>query len=350
MKHADKYQPSSANKWVVCTGYPEMVKDIPDTSSIPSEEGILAHEIAAEILLTNQVPHDTDPEMLEYISVYTDIVQDTPGEHHIEERIDCSCIHPDRWGTCDHWSFDEQTDTLYVDDLKYGWGIVEDWWQLTCYAAGILEKLADRQVNKVILRIIQPRPFHTLGRVRTLELKVYELHERIDILSRAASTLTPTLSTGPHCKNCRAQLTCSANIAAAHNAVDVSERPMNTVETDLGRELDILYRAQEAIKNRLIAVESEAETTIRNGEILPGWSLQPGQPGRSSWTTPQDKVKNLGKLLGFDLSKEVLITPVQAIKAGVPAELVESHAKMPQAGLKLTRVEKTIAFAAFGEK
>jgi hypothetical protein len=72
---------------------------------------------------------------------------------------------------------------LYVDDLKYGWGIVEVFenWQLLAYAIG--EVIRREQALDVVLRIHQPRPHHEDGPLRTWSLSYAELlgyKERID--------------------------------------------------------------------------------------------------------------------------------------------------------------------------
>ena len=117
-----------------------------------------------------------------------------------------------------------------------------------------------------------------------------------------------------------------------------------------GRELDALYRAKDAIKHRLAAREAEAEQCIKNGQFVEGWELTSvAGGGWSSWSGSKPEIKNMAGLLGIDISKDDLITPIQAIKKGMPKELVEQYSKMPQGRLKLTKVDPNRATKLFGE-
>lgn len=350
--HAEKYQPSSASVWIACTGYPEMIRDCTSVDTPEATEGNIAHQLASDILTLGHPvnPCRSDPEILDHIAVYIDECNRTPGTHHIEERVECKRVHEKCWGTCDFWSYDEATHILYISDLKYGWGLVESFWQLVCYGAGIIDQLWIEYVDKIVLKIIQPRPFHNRGPVRELVLNTTQFLEMVDKLHDAANTTNPTLSTGPHCRYCSKMLECTANLHCTLSAIDISEIPMYKEHVNAGRELDALYRAKDAIKHRLAAREAEAEQRIKNGQFVEGWELTTvNSGGRSSWLGSKPDIENMATLLGIDIVKKDLITPVQAIKKGMPEELVKANAKMPQGRLKLTKVDPNRATKLFGE-
>jgi hypothetical protein len=74
-------------------------------------------------------------------------------------------------------------------------------------------------------------------------------------------------------------------------------------------------------------------------------SVPPG--GKSSWTSKHVDIVALAKLLNINVEKQSLITPIQAMKKGMPEPLVKAHSQMPKASLKLTKAQKTNAFVAF---
>jgi hypothetical protein len=353
--HAKLWQPSGAPIWANCNGAPEFVADIPNPSNERAAEGTAAHWVAQYRLtkgvwpeVGNSAPNGVEitEEMIDYVSVYVDLVESTPATvRGIEEKVHSPRIEKGCFGTVDHWCFDQQTSTLYDDDLKYGWGIVESWEQHLCYACGLLDKYP---AENVVMRIIQPRPRHPQGPIREWRIKAVDLKPHFDRLHNAANMVFPMLTSGPWCKNCRGALKCSANQNAAMNAVDVSELPVPVENLNIGRELDILQRAAEAIKNRLTKLETEAEGIIQSGGYVDGWimsSIPSG--GKSSWTSKHADIVALAKLLNINVEKQALITPIQAMKKGMPEPLVKAHSQMPKPSLKLTKAQKTNAFVAF---
>jgi hypothetical protein len=48
--------------------------------------------------------------------------------------------------------------------------------------------------------------------------------------------------------------------------------------------------------------------------------------GRLEWTKPDDEIITLGQLLGQNLTKTTLLTPVQAVEKGVPEAVVTAYA------------------------
>lgn len=342
--HAKYWQPSSAHRWVSCHGAPMMCEKFPyQPSSEAADEGTLAHSIAEHRLRENQWPDDVSDEMRDYLQLYVDCVINTPniyGRLHPEDKVHCPSIHESCFGTVDNWILVVEDMTLYVDDLKYGWGLVEHWWQHICYASGLIDKLDLSDDYTIVMRVIQPRPWHKDGPVREFRATVAELKPLIQQLHDAANDLDPKLKAGPHCKYCRAITKCPANYRMVLKAIDVAEQNISIESPDPGAELIILEEAFTAIKNRKSAKESELETMIKMGGTNQFFKIgKGGGAGRSSWVASTNDVIAIGEMMGIDLKSNALITPVQAIKKGVPEEIVKANSKMPEAKLKLVRID-----------
>ena len=85
-------------------------------------------------------------------------------------------------------------------------------------------------------------------------------------------------------------------------------------------------------------LEESVEEDLRRGERVPFFALEE-QAGRRSWTTSDDEVLTLGRLLNVDLSKSGVITPTQAIaqfkKAGIDGTVISSYSEVPRGKMKL---------------
>ena len=124
--------------------------------------------------------------------------------------------------------------------------------------------------------------------------------------------------------------------------------PYELGDAALGAQLTILKRAEAAIGNRLTALESQIESKIRAGGMIPGWSLERGAAGKLAWTKSEAEVLALGELLGLCLAKPM--TPTQAGKAGLPKDLLAAYASRSAGSLKLTKASTTLAAKIFGGK
>ena len=253
-------------------------------------------------------------------------------------------------------TFDSGKGTLYVWDYKYGYGIVDEYenWQGLCYAIGALDRILNNgnpnspqieQYAYVEIRIVQPRPYHKNGPVRPWRIPATDLRPYANILHMSAAAAlkenAPTVS-GPHCRYCNARHVCPAAQKASMNAVDVIDQntPDELNNTALGAEITILRRAKEMVEWRLAALESQALTHIRQGQMIPGYSAETRQ-GRQVWTRPKNEIISLGEMYEIDLRKPVeVITPKQALKAGIDEAVINAYSETPKRGLKLVPDDK----------
>ena len=331
------------------------------------DEGTAAHWAASEQLCGRGTPEGmTAPngviitaEIRAYVADYVDAVQALGGQGHVEELIGIPGVHSTLKGTPDHWVYDPDAKLLTVDDLKYGWVIVEPYenWQMICYALGALTTLSpipDFKNMNFRLRITQPRPFHRNGPVREWLLSYSELFSYIIDLQAAATEALgpdPTVTAGKHCKYCTARHSCPSADQAALMAIDITE----SAELDrlpderLGLAIDVLRRAQEAIKFRLTGLEQRAISTIQQGGHIDGWTTEHGGAHRA-WDKPVAEVFAMGDLLGIELRAEAKpITPTQAKKKGLTPDLWAAYSYSPPGKLKLKHVSDTLAGKAFGK-
>jgi len=157
-----------------------------------AEEGTACHWLAGDLLLISYVegkktpvkedivgtlsPNDiliTEEMWQASLDYVTDIISNvcSISDIKVEEKVNLDHIYPGMSGTPDAYYFDIRTNTLTVWDLKYGFGIVDVFEnkQLMIYASGIIKKLNLKNIN-VVLKIVQPRAFHSEGTIRSWEV------------------------------------------------------------------------------------------------------------------------------------------------------------------------------------
>jgi len=375
--------PSSAARWVQCPGSVVMSRAFPDDMSDPeaSEEGTLAHAVAAGLLraLTSNTPAmdvgafdatpeattcSSDEEMFEAVTLYVDRVRAAASqpEHvelHVESKATAPHIHSDNWGTPDAWLFNRAKMRLDVFDLKYGYGIVEVFenWQLLNYASAIAHTLgldtADTLLS-VNLHIVQPRAYHRNGPVRSWSLSGEALRGYTNRLGRAASAAlmsgpNPECITGDECRYCPARHACPALLTVGYGAIESSgvSVPLDMPPDVMGM---LLRQVRDGIK-RLEAIETgleqQALAAIRSGRRVSGWHAESGA-GRERWRVSYDEVLALGAAMGIEVAKPALITPKQAVKAGLPREVVDCYTETPAGEVKLVADDGRLA-CVFGK-
>lgn len=363
--------PSAAGRWVRCPGSVSMEARYPDDEeSAKAREGTAAHWACAELLAGQAIaigqvaPNGVvlDDEMIEGAQLYYDALAAVGEsvEWHIEQRIAIPYVHAENWGTPDAWAYDRVAGVLYVKDYKYGHGFVEVFenWQLIDYACGILDTLgidgAGDQHIDVVMTIVQPRSYHRDGPVRSWRVKACDLRPYFNRLqTAAAAALDPAapcrIST--ECKHCNARHACEALQRAALDAVDISTRssPVEMPPEALGLELRTLQRARALIDARISGMEETALATVRRGVAVPGFKIEHGK-GRKRWNRPVVEVVTMAKLMNVDVTKTLeAITPAQAIKAGLSADLVNMFSETPTGAAKIVPDDGTLARRVFGK-
>lgn len=355
---------SSLHRPMHCLGYLSLENLVKEEAGQPAKDGTAIGELLSEMIrqrtdspkIGTTASNGTflDQDMWFYArDTYNTILQRAQGNLiETEERID--------WMTPAGIKIRGQFDisfavnnTLYIEDLKYGYGIVEvkDNWQLIGYAIGQCKRLHDLHgyhPEYISLTIHQPRPYHEEGRVRTNRLHASTLMEYYNqICNRMQEYVNNqgTLATGKSCKYCDAASTCPALNRSANKAIDTvmsdwTEKPLTNEE--VAEQYELLQRAHDLLEIRLKSIEQLAISRIQSNQIVPGYAFEMTY-GDRKWkqnVTPE----SIKALTGIDIVKTDVMSPNQAEKAGVSKKLTAALTEKPAKGTKL--VKKDIAAEA----
>jgi hypothetical protein len=276
----------------------------------------------------------------------------------IEHRVYMPNVHPDNWGTLDAAAIflDTQASLLVLADLKCGWGIVEAYenWQLLDYCVGVLNYLVAENLpipQRIQLRLIQPRPYHPQGPVRTFEISLAELEPYFLKLRQSAHEAlgpSPSFTTGPHCDHCKGRETCPAMTRASYRIVETVKGLQMTDITgaSLGAHLFMLDEGIKLLGAFRDALGDKALIDIQNGKPVPGWSWETTE-SRVKWTKPIDQVYATGDLYGVDLRIQEAPTPKQAIAKGLPEAVVKTLSASSSSGVKLVPADLKVPAKLF---
>lgn len=363
---------SSAARWVACAGSVKLCASYPSEDTPKSLEGTAAHWVASETLLGKPQPQvgslapngvEITEEMLDGADLYvTDVLNATKGggELHVEQTMGCRLIHPDCGGTPDAWHHNSGKITIW--DYKFGHGFVDVYvnWQLMVYAAGVLETLGvvngsgiDDSFFTFSFRVIQPRNYHRDGPVREWTIRADDLRAYFNILRAAAEAawlrVDAKCTPNPECANCSARHVCEALQQTGFEGMDFAagSTPLELSNDALGTELTLLYHYLDRLDARKTGLEEMAMAAIKAGNVVPGFALN-STTGRLGWTKPVEEVIALGQMMGVEVSKPGVITPTQAIKAGLPDTLVAQYSGRPPGSLKLVVADDRKARRIFG--
>lgn len=345
-------RPSGSAIWTNCPAAPRFALNCEDEpESDAAREGTAAAWVAETVLNGNAIfaedlkgeTHSNGwlitPDMCEHVQGYIDLMRARGGDIRAERFVR---LNETIGGTLD-CSATVMGDTLYVDDLKYGYGIVEPYKnpQLIIYgSARLAELLSDGvPITKVQLGIYQPRAFHDDGIYRTWSVSVSELKAHtsvIEIAGQYCQSPTAPAIPGEWCKHCVARHNCEALTHTVYDLYEVlqSGRQTNSTMTGLAGELAFLQLASSLVEARKTAVTAEAEHRLRNGEHLPGWHLKERKGHRKlkvSATTVQ-------ALTGIDPNKSVPRSPSELEKAGASVRTMKHLTTTPTIGWKLERL------------
>lgn len=364
--------PSGASCWVECALYPTISAMFPDVEqSESSADGVATHEVGARMVhsftrhrLGYPTPGETigapasngviiTGEMFDAAEMYAAdvfaVMQKTGvfGENlHVEELLPIPYVHEMCFGTPDSWLFDPATCTVYLWDFKFGHRVVEvfECWQLICYYAGILYRLASMRPGmadqhlRVVMRVVQPRAHHSDGPVREWSVMGSDLRGHINTLQHAALEVfspNPRAKAGEWCRDCNGAWSCDTLKRAGYGALDYIGRGVQPLTPDqLGLELHYARKLYAIAKARHDALQAEAEALARKGARIPFSMLEPVK-GRRTWSKPLDEVFALGDILNKDLRKVSAITPTQAMKLGIDAAVVNAYSDHQATGVKL---------------
>lgn len=318
---------STAARWMACEGSVNLIESLPEydptksTDNIAARTGRCAHSVAEHALsFTKATAADfvgltfddveVTEEMAGYVQLYLDHVRKVmsiPGvSYWIEKKFSLAALKPPAerpmFGTSDFSAYDPATRTLYVDDLKYGQGVmveIKDNEQTRYYALGVLLTLdPDKQpVEKVVMTIVQPRKDHPDGLIRSETITIDELWLFAgDLISAAYATLSPDapLHAGDHCKFCPAKARCpelhklSQEIAATEfdEPVPIVPPPALIPPAQFADMLSKLH----ILDDWSAAMKEHAYQELLAGREVPGYKLVERRAERK-WNDPDAALK-----------------------------------------------------------
>jgi hypothetical protein len=346
----------------------------PSGDTPKSREGTAAHWVASESVL-NVAPAlgatapngvEVTEEMLDGAEMYAaDVLKVAAGggKLHIEETMGCDLIHSDCGGTPDAWHHDSGNITVW--DYKFGQGFVDVFenWQLIVYAAGILDELGVTNGNDgsggdvspftFTFRIVQPRNYHRDGPIREWRVRASDLRAHFDILRAAAKKawlrVDAKCTPNEQCDHCDGRGHCEALQQTGFRGMDYASgsTPLELTNAALGTELTLINHYLSRLEARKTGLEEMAAAQIKAGGRVPGFALD-STVGRLAWSKPVEEVIALGQMMGVEVSKPGVITPTQAIKAGLPDTVVAGYSARPPGSLKLVASRDDKARRVFG--
>jgi hypothetical protein len=358
MEHA-YLPPSSASRWVPCPASAGLEILYPDDETDKAKEGTMAHAVWAAMQLGKPIPDGATEEMLDGAEMMKDCVDGImkdlspvikPQVEYTLTQHNRTLFDPDNWGTPDCTIHSIPTFERWVIDYKFGYRYVSPFenYQLLNYLILDMSILGQIELGiKCHLIIVQPRSYHPDGPVREWIVMSDDLPKYRDKLIESAKLthqISPPAKTNTECRDCKARGNCATLQAAGYESIEVSGQPcdFNMPIEAKGRELAVMTSARDMLDARISGLETETLAHIKSGNQVHGWMTKQGV-GRKKWTVSVDEVLGLGAMMGVDVSKPGLITPVQAVKAGLSQDVVDSYASAPPGEIKLVR--DTGAFA-----
>ncbi|URG18171.1 nuclease superfamily protein [Escherichia phage SZH-1] len=383
--------PSGAKKWLSCAASLACEKDIPNTSGKAAVTGTACHTIA-EMHLNQYIKGTALPlerevgayvldegkgqikalispmkgavlitaDMIEQVRKYTDYckaVIDVATYAKLEMRVNLTeVLHPgyegvETFGTADLVAVQELANTdehmLIIGDLKTGRHRVEakENKQLMLYALGVYRRLK-RRYNITVVRLVIFQPYAGGASewdisVEGLELFAKFAQKRALLALGAyfrgkknlkASDFRPSVD---GCQWCRFSEQCAARTKTV-NAVLAEE-----LEDDFALELTpeqlvAEYEKLPLLRQHIDKVEKAMAAALHSGKKVPGYKLVEGRPGNRAWKDAE----KVAELYGDKLTKEVLMTPTEAVKVVPEEELKDFITRKPGAPCVTTADDK----------
>lgn len=383
--------PSGAKKWLMCSASLACEKDIPNTSGKAAVTGTACHTIA-EVHLNAYIRGTALPlerevgayvldegkgqikalispmkgavlitaDMIEQVRKYTDYCKaiiDVAAYAKLEMRVNLTeVLHPgyegvETFGTADLVAVQELANTdehmLIIGDLKTGRHRVEakENKQLMLYALGVYRRLK-RRYNVTVVRLVIFQPYAGGASEWGISVEGLELFAKfaqkrallaLDAYSRGkknlkASDFKPSVD---GCQWCRFSEQCAARTKTV-NSVLAEE-----LEDDFALELTpeqlvAEYEKLPLLRQHIDKVEKAMAAALHSGKKVPGYKLVEGRPGNRAWKDAE----KVTELYGDKLTKEVLMTPTEAVKVIPEEELKDFITRKPGAPCVATADDK----------
>lgn len=365
---------SGAAEWSACPAWATMNATYPDTSDpTAAAEGTASHWAYEEMIRGNVVaPGQITPEgtvltleMIEGAELMVLTVNEIRNSNpdatriHVEEYLAAPRIHMENGGTPDTWLYSPAQQKAWVVEYKYGWELVEVFEnrQLANQAAGVAGALElnglSEQNTSLEMVVVQPRAHHRDGPVRRWRVLFSDLRalwNKLELAAEVACGAVPLAQPGPQCKHCSGRHACDTLKRDAYRSAALIEdlSPLELPPDAAALELHHLRAAAAVLASRISGLEGQIEGLLSVGQAVPGWTLE-HTPGREQWTLPAEQVIAMGQMLGVNIAKPVEpLTPLQARKAGMLADVVNANCERKAGSVKLAPVDDSLGRRVFG--
>lgn len=317
-----RLSPSSAHRWMICSGSVFLESGKPDTSSEFADEGTAAHTLASDCLTTGVNPDEhlgrvitvkdsgreftVDRDMAGHVQTYLNAIRLKAfgNDLMVEQRVEFSRFVdvPDQFGTSDAIILSADGEDLDVDDLKYGRGVrvdAEDNEQMMLYALGSYDQFsAVADIKRVRMTIHQPRLEHMSEHTINIDA-LLAFGDKAKVAARKAMDIVETgvlgledLTPGEkQCKFCKAKATCPKLSMAVAEVIgadfdDLTAQPFDTPRVVGAMSDDRLastMAAVDLVEQFCKAVRAETERRLLDGTPVSGWKLVQGKQGNRAW-------------------------------------------------------------------
>lgn len=383
--------PSGAKKWLTCPASLACEKDIPNTSGKAAVLGTAMHTIA-EMHLNQYIKGTALPlerevgayvldegkgqikalispmkgavlitaDMIEQVRKYTDYCKpiiDVATYAKLEMRVNLTeVLHPgyegvETFGTADLVAVQELANTdghmLIIGDLKTGRHRVEakENKQLMLYALGVYRRLK-RRYNITTVRLVIFQPYAGGASEWDISVEGLELFAKfaqkrallaLDAYFRGkknlkASDFKPSVD---GCQWCRFSEQCAARTKTV-NSVLAEELEDDFALELTPEELVAEYEKLPLLRQHIDKVEKAMAAALHSGKKVPGYKLVEGKMGNRAWKDAE----KVTELYGDKLTKEVLMTPTEAVKVVPEEELKDFITRKPGAPCITTADDK----------
>lgn len=386
--------PSGSPQWGHCSGSVMANATVPDTETPRTRSGTASHWVVSECLeflkqgdqaqasdwlgMTTPKGVVIDEEMCEGAQVFIDEVLEIADRYTarhvmlIEHKVFMPQIHEQNYGTLD-WGLclfnrDEggriASGKIYLYDYKYGHRENKAFanFQLVDYLEGLvneyqIDTIAEQFVE-VEFAIIQPFSFNATNMIDKWVVSIADLRGYVNQLIAKADEVfnSPTFSSGPWCRDCKAILRCQTAQKGNYSLIDYVNDPcviLNMNGLDLAVERAILDQGLIVMKARKEALDEELKFRLNKGEASDsGYALESAY-GNLAWNVSNEQGIAWASAFGLDASKAEILTPTQTLKLAkgdmksIVKEAMKSIASRPPKGLKLVKAEDSFTARAF---
>nr|UVN10869.1 MAG: protein of unknown function DUF2800 [Bacteriophage sp.] len=383
--------PSGAKKWLTCPASLICEKDIPNTSGKAAVLGTAMHsiseyhlnayirgtalplerEVGAYVLDDGkgQIKALIGPmkgavlitaDMIEQVRKYIDYCKaiiDVATYAKLEMRVNLTeVLHPgyegvETFGTADLVAVQELANTdehmLIIGDLKTGRHHVEakENKQLMLYALGVYRRLK-RRYNITVVRLVIFQPYAGGASEWDISVEGLELFAKfaqkrallaLDAYYRGkknlkASDFRPSVD---GCQWCRFSEQCAARTKTV-NSVLAEELEDDFALEMTPEQLVAEYEKLPLLRQHIDKVEKAMASALHSGKKVPGYKLVEGRMGNRAWKDAE----KVTELYGDKLTKEVLMTPTEAVKVIPEEELKDFITRKPGAPCITTADDK----------